>query len=201
MIKTHEVAKEIEEAARRGAGPPPESVQTRIGNNRESLAEWIPAALDLKLPALAVHLRTRKEMSKVLAHWEVVPKLVQLRDERSPETFIIGNGDVKSLEEAREKAELFHPDGIMLGRAIFGNPYVFADRQYESISMNERLHALASLAHTFESLTPSKSFHIFKKHIKAFVTGFDGAADLRAQLMECENAAQIETVINSSGLL
>ena len=67
--------------------------------------------------------------------------------------------------------------------------------------MAERLTALASLARYFEQLTPSKSFHIFKKHIKAFVSGFDGAAELRAKLMECETAQEIENVIAGSGLL
>ncbi len=195
MIKNPEIAIKIVEAAR-SAGIPV-SVKTRIGYNTEAIDEWIGMLLALRLPALTVHLRIRKEMSKVAAHWDVMPRIVKLRDEISPETRIIGNGDVKSVEEGRQKAELFGADGIMLGRAIFGNPYIFevlsrgSDSQEHTRSTEYRLKALASLAHSFDELKPAKSFHIFKKHIKAFVTGFDGATELRLRLMSCENSNQI----------
>jgi tRNA-dihydrouridine synthase len=192
MIKNPELAVQIVEAARRAGIPV--SVKTRIGYNSENIEEWIGELLKLHLPALTVHLRTRKEMSKVAAHWDVLPRIVELRDKISPETLIIGNGDVKSVEEGRQKAELFGADGVMLGRAIFGNPYVFKNRTSDLQDM-ERLNALASLAHSFDQLKPPKSFYIFKKHIKAFVTGFDGAAELRADLMACENSIEIEQVL------
>jgi nifR3 family TIM-barrel protein len=210
MIKNPELAVEIVKSARRGASraaetagtePIPVTVKTRIGYNKESIDEWIPVLLELKLPALTVHLRTRKEMSKVPAHWELMPRIIALRDKISPESLIIGNGDVKSVEEGRQKAELFGADGVMLGRAIFGNPYVFANLRSDlparmsDLLLVERLYALASLARSFDQLTPPKSFHIFKKHIKAFVAGFDGAAELRAKLMECENSTEIERAI------
>jgi tRNA-dihydrouridine synthase len=225
MIKNPELAKEIVMAARRGATrsfdeamqrgektkyeePISVTVKTRIGYNKESINEWIPELLALKLPALTVHLRTRKEMSKVAAHWELMPQVIALRDKISPETLIIGNGDVKSVEEASQKAELFEADGVMLGRAIFGNPYLFSRRTpdqstdgSEARAITERLCALATLAHNFEQLRPSKSFHIFRKHIKAFVSGFDGAAELRQELMECENNEQVARVIASTNLV
>ena len=209
MIKNPTLAKEIITAARKGfvAGSQkeyaivPVSVKTRIGYNKESIDEWIPELLSMKLPALTVHLRTRKEMSKVAAHWDLMPRVVALRDSVSPTTLIIGNGDVKSVEEGHQKAELFGADGIMLGRAIFGNPYVFAAKFPEDLSVSERLSTLAQLAEYFDDIRPVKSFHIFKKHIKAFVSGFDGASELRAQLMECENSAGIKSVITSSNLV
>jgi tRNA-dihydrouridine synthase len=209
MIKTPELAKEIVLAARRGVARAAEkkssedgsekppisvSVKTRIGYNKETIDEWISALLELHLPALTVHLRTRKEMSKVPAHWDLMPRVVALRDKISPETLIIGNGDVMNLEMARTRISESGADGVMLGRAIFGNPYVFAGRTSEDISTAERLTALATLARYFEELRPTKSFHIFRKHIKAFVSGFDGAAELRVKLMECENSKEIEEV-------
>lgn len=206
MIKTPDVAVAIIEAARRSAAryaeisgtePIPVTVKTRIGYNKESIDEWIPVLLRMNLPALTVHLRTRKEMSKVAAHWELMPRVVALRDQISPETKIIGNGDVLNLTDGQKKIEESGCDGVMIGRGIFGNPWLFTGRTAEDISTEERLSALATLAHSFESLRPAKSFHIFKKHIKAFVTGFDGAADLRAQLMECETAEQIQRIIDN----
>ena len=103
----------------------PISVKTRIGYNKIEIDTWIRALLKQKLPVLTVHLRTRKEMSDVPAHWELLPEIIRLRDEISPETLIIGNGDVGSMEDAYKKAEESGCDGIMFGRAIFGNPWLF----------------------------------------------------------------------------
>lgn len=102
----------------------PVSVKTRIGYNRVDL-EWIQTLLELKLPALTVHLRTRKEMSDVPAHWEIMPEIVKLRDKISPKTLIIGNGDVITMEDARDKIQASGCDGAMIGRGIFGNPWFF----------------------------------------------------------------------------
>lgn len=101
------------------------SVKTRIGYNDVSINEWIRALLQEKMTALTVHLRTRKEMSKVPAHWEYVPQILKLRDEISPETLIIGNGDVMDLNHAQELYDKYKIDGVMMGRAVFGNPWIF----------------------------------------------------------------------------
>lgn len=206
MIKTPELAKEIVESARQGAmrgkeGGIPVSVKTRIGYNTESIDEWIGALLALQLPALTVHLRTRKEMSKVEAHWELMPQIVALRDRIAPDTLIIGNGDVLSIENARQKIEASGADGVMLGRAIFGNPWVFAEKKMEDIPAAERLAALVTLAHYFDELRPSKSFHLLKKHFKAFVTGFDGAAELRGKLMDTNSVEEMAAILKDADRL
>lgn len=195
MIKNPKRAAEIVEAARRGAPSLPVSVKTRIGYATQDIDGWIRFLLGLNLPALTVHLRTRKEMSLVPAHWELMPQVVALRDEIAPGTLIIGNGDVKDKKEAREKCAAAGCDGVMLGRGIFGNPWLFSEKEIESILPAERLAALVELAARFEALRPRKSFHILKKHVKAFVTGFDGAAELRAKLMETESAEALRGVI------
>lgn len=182
MMKNPERAKEIIRAARTSGLPV--SVKTRIGYNSENIDEWISAVLSEKPEALTVHLRTRKDMSLVPAKWDLMPRIVALRDSISPETLIIGNGDVVSQEDARAKLALSGADGAMLGRAIFGNPWLFTDRNKEEISSKEKLQALDKLALYFSELHPYKSFHILKKHIKAFVNGYDGAGPLRSELME-----------------
>jgi tRNA-dihydrouridine synthase len=197
MIKTPELVGEIVEAARRGAarvkpGGIPVSVKTRIGYNQEIMDEWLTAVLATRPDALTVHLRTRKEMSKVDAHWELMARAVALRDTHSPETIILGNGDVKDLADARMKAEQSGADGIMLGRAIFGNPWLFTDRVPADIVPHERLEALSRLAQYFGELKPAKSFHLLKKHFKVFITGWDGAAALRAELMETPDLASLQ---------
>lgn len=194
MIKDPVRAVEIIRAAQE-VSELPVSVKTRVGYNKESLDEWLPALLAANPAAITLHLRTRKQMSLVPADWELMKKAVEIRDRVNPGVLLIGNGDVQNLDDARQKIEASGCDGAMIGRGMFGNPWVFAGRKLENVPLAERLAALIELAHGFEKITPAKNFAILKKHIKAFVTGFDGAAELRAKLMEAENASQIEAVI------
>ncbi len=189
MIKNPERAREVYRAA--ASSGLPVSVKTRIGYNQETMEEWLPQILEEKPAALTVHLRTRKEMSKVPAHWELMEKAVAIRDRISPDTLIIGNGDVTSIADAKEKAAATGADGIMLGRAIFGNPWVFTNRAYEEITPQEKLEALEKLALYFSEITPPKHFHILKKHFKAFVHGWDNAAELRGRLMETSSYEEL----------
>lgn len=199
MMKNPEKAREIIKAARESGLPV--SVKTRIGYNQEAIDEWIPALLEENLPALTVHLRTRKEMSNVPAHWDLMPRIVALRDRIAPETLIIGNGDVADRADAEQKAKETSCDGVMIGRGIFGNPWVFAGRSLEETSPEERLAALIEFAHAFELMQPAKSFHLVRKHVKAFATGFDGAAELRGKLMETASALEMEAVLKEYTLL
>ncbi|HWU24721.1 MAG TPA: tRNA-dihydrouridine synthase [Candidatus Paceibacterota bacterium] len=196
MIKSPEVAKEVIRAAK--AAGLPVSVKTRLGYNAEQIDSWIPHLLAEQPAALTVHLRTRKEMSKVPAHWDLMPRIVALRDELSPETLIIGNGDVKDLEDARAKAAASGCDGVMLGRGIFGTPWLFTGRADNDVPPTERIAALQTLATYFGELTPGKSVHILKKHVKAFITGWPEAASLRSRLMETSTLPDFMQVLESA---
>lgn len=199
MIKNPQAAVAVIAAARESGLPV--SVKTRIGYNQEQIDEWLPVLLKEKLPALTVHLRTRKEMSLVPAHWELVARVMRLRDELSPDTLIIGNGDVKDIEDAQQKVHDTGVDGVMLGRAIFGNPWLFTGRALEDVSSAERLAALLQLARYFEELRPTKSFHLLKKHFKSFVHGWPGAGDVRARLMEADSLAAMEIIVEEARVL
>jgi len=192
MIKNPELAREIIRAAK-GASSLPVSVKTRVGYTEESLDEWLTALLEEAPAAITIHLRTRKEMSLVPADWEHMKKAVEIRDRVSPGVLLIGNGDVQDLEDGRAKVTESGCDGVMLGRAMFGNPWVF-NHQPPTVNLQQKLEALTELAHGFEKLTPKKNFAILKKHIKAFVTGFSGAAELRARLMQAESAEELEKI-------
>lgn len=194
MIKNPKLAQEIIRAVQK-ASDLPVSVKTRIGYNTESLDEWLTALLKTSPAAITLHLRTRKDMSLVPADWELMKKAVEIRNRVNPDVLLIGNGDVQDLEDARMKVTEAGCDGAMLGRAMFGNPWVFAGRKSEQVPLTEKLAALIELAQDFEKLMPRKNFSILKKHIKAFVTGFDGAAELRAKLMETDSATALETVV------
>ncbi len=200
LIKNPTLAVELVEAVRSGSARSgrqlPVSVKTRVGYSHEIIDEWIPAILSVAPNALTVHLRTRKELSLAPAHWELLPRVVALRDKTGVDTLIIGNGDIRDRTDAIKKTTESGADGAMVGRSVFGNPWIFAGRTYDETSNNERLDALATLARYFEEITPPKSFHILKKHIKAFVGGFSGASELRARLMNAESADEIAEIIS-----
>ncbi len=196
MIKTPATAQAVIAAAK-SAGLPV-SVKTRVGYNKESLDEWLPALFAAAPAAVTVHLRTRKELSLVPAHWELMQKAVALRDAHALSVLMLGNGDVADLDDARKRAAESGADGVMIGRGMFGNPWLFAGRKSTDTPLKDKLEALIELAHGFEALRPQKHFAILKKHIKAFATGFDGAAEMRARLMDAENAAELEAAIRQS---
>ncbi|HEY4502266.1 MAG TPA: tRNA-dihydrouridine synthase [Candidatus Paceibacterota bacterium] len=194
LIKNVKRAQELIYAAQRGAGDLPVSVKTRIGYNKNELDTWISALLETNLAALTVHARTRKEMSLVPAQWDEVARAVSIRNECRSSTRIIGNGDALSLVDAQKKREMTGCDGVMLGRAIFGNPWLWSGHEP---SVKEKLSVLIEHAKLFETLLPHKSFAIMKKHFKSYVSGFDGSKELRMMLMECESASAIEHVISN----
>lgn len=195
LIKSPELARELIRAAKAGASGLPVSVKTRIGYNKPELDEWLPELLAEEPTAITLHARTRKEMSKVPARWEFVKRAVELRDASGAKTLILGNGDVKDLAEARARVQETGCDGVMLGRAIFGNPWLFSERVP---GIKEKLETLIEHVRLFEEKLGSyKNFAIMKKHFKAYVTGFDGAAELRGKLMETDNTEGVEREIRA----
>lgn len=195
MIKNPKTALAVIESARKGAPGIPISVKTRIGYNKNEIDTWIRFLLEQKLPALTVHLRTRKEMSLVPAHWEYMKDIIALRDEISPETLIIGNGDVSSLSQAKQYIEKYGCDGIMIGRGIFGNPWFFSGKSNEEISIKEKLNVLVEQSKLFEkNLGKVKSFAVMKKHFKAYISGFEGAKELRIKCMEVNNSKELAKI-------
>ena len=196
LITTPELAQEIIAAAKRGAPNLPVSVKTRLGYNKDILDEWLPKVLAAEPAAVTIHARTRKEMSKVAAHWDRVKRAVEIRDELGSKALILGNGDVKDLDDARVKIQESGADGVMLGRAIFGKPWMFShSAEYEN-DVAARLRVAVEHTKLFEEMLGDiKSFAIMKKHFKAYVEGFPGARELRMQLMDAKDAAEVEAKI------
>ena len=173
----------------------PISVKTRTGYSKPDLEKWLPEILEEEPAVVIVHARTRKEMSKVPARWEFVKRAVEIRNTSGKQTLILGNGDVANLSEARLRTEETGCDGVMLGRAIFGNPWLFTEH---IPTIEEKLEALVEHSKLFQKLLGEvKNFAIMKKHFKAYINGFDGAGDLRATLMETNNANEVEDIIEN----
>lgn len=219
LIKTPKLATALIHEAKKGAGDLPVSVKTRIGYNTNEIETWLPVLLEAEPAVVTIHARTRKEMSKVPAQWDQIKRAVEIRNEMKSDALILGNGDVLSLADARLKAQESGCDGVMLGRAIFGNPYLFAEQKEDSGStihesrIVNRLNVMVEHTMLFEQLLGHyKSFAVMKKHFKAYVNGFDGlpaapgrltasnaqagaaqagAKELRETLMACANAQEV----------
>jgi nifR3 family TIM-barrel protein len=201
-IKDYENAREIILAAKSGAGDLPVSVKTRIGYNKNELETWLPNLLSTNPAVITIHARTRKEMSLVPAKWDLVKRAVEIRNEfrdengKVSQTLIFGNGDVFDLKDAEEKVMETGCDGVMLGRAIFGNPWLFnKEIDVENVSIPEKLRVMVEHTKLFSEILPHKSFAIMKKHYKAYVNGWDGAKELRVKLMEAKNAGEVENIV------
>jgi nifR3 family TIM-barrel protein len=195
LILNSALAVQIIEAAKRGAPNLPVSVKTRLGYNKDILEEWLLALLAAEPAAIVIHARTRKEMSSVPARWDRIKQAVEIRNELKGKTLIVCNGDLKDIEDAKEKVKETGADGAMLGRAIFGNPWLFSNSQ-ENENIAERLRVLVEHTKLFEELLGDiKSFAIMKKHFKAYVEGFAGAKELRVELMTAETAAEVERIV------
>lgn len=192
LIKTPKLAQEIIFATKKGAGKMPVSVKTRIGYDKNELETWILAILETKPAALTIHARTKKEMSDVPADWTQIKRAVEIRDAMKSKTLIIGNGDVKNLEEGRVRAAETGCDGIMIGRGIFGNPALFSEKE---LSREEKLKIMVEHTKLFEKFFRDvKNFSVMKKHFKAYAEGFKGAKSLRTKLMETNTAKEVEKV-------
>jgi tRNA-dihydrouridine synthase len=197
LIKNPKLAGEIIQAVKEGAPHLPVSVKTRIGFYEESIGEWIPFLLQQNLAALTVHLRTVKELSEVPAHWELMPNIVKIRNEISPHTILVGNGDITHLSEVLEKHKQYHCDGFMIGRGIFYNPWVFnKDINSKTISKQQRFQTYLKHIELFQNQWGnSKSFFPLKKYCKAYIQQFDGASDARVKIMETKTLEELKKIV------
>ncbi len=195
LCKTPELAKEIIAATKEGAGNLPVSVKTRIGLGTIEIERWLGALLECDLPVLIIHLRTMKEMSKVPAHWELMPQIAAMAHARG--TLIVGNGDVMSHADILERHKQTGVDGVMVGRGIFHNPWLFNPVVDPlTVSPKERLELLIRHTRYFEEFWKDKnSFNVLKRFYKVYVSNWDGAKDLRVQLMETKNSAEVYAIV------
>jgi nifR3 family TIM-barrel protein len=194
LIKNPSLAKEIICAAKEGVGPNiPVSVKTRIGFKTIQTEEWIGFLLRECSPeVLTIHGRTVAEASKVPVHWEEIQKAVEIKKQLGSQTLIIGNGDILSLSEAHEKATQYGLDGIMIGRGVFQNPWIFnSDIDINQVTVQKRLETLLFHIQLYEQTWGGqKNYQILKRFFKIYVTGFTGAAQLRAKLMETKHYSE-----------
>ena len=231
-------------AAAKTAGLPV-SVKTRLGYTYiDEWHEWLSTLLTQNLANLTIHLRTKKEMSKVPAHYELINDIIKLRDEIAPQTLLTINGDIRDRAHGEE---LFaaHPglNGIMIGRGIFSDPFCFVgskvseassdektvdcsriadnpterSRQISSEDLSEKCASnqngapfanalehkseLIALLHyhldLFDRYQPTldRPFETLKRFFKIYIRDFDGAKELRDQLMHTKNTSEVRQIL------
>lgn len=174
------------------------SVKTRLGFNEIDYS-WHTALLEKKLNMLTIHARTRKEMSKVDAHWDLLTPIIDAKNTISPQTLIIGNGDVKNRVDGLDKAKLSGVDGIMIGRGVFQDPYCFSDNSpWEDMSPSEKINLYIKHIQLFiATYTEGKKFEPLKKFSKVYLYGFEGASDLRDKVVRSRSPEEMLSTLRS----
>lgn len=193
LIKNPKLAREIILATIKGANGLPVSVKTRIGFNELDTENWVRALLQTPITALILHLRTVSEMSKVPAHWEEIEKAVKIRNELKLNVLIIGNGDIKTLKEAKDKCKKYKIDGVMIGRGIFENVWLFNEKvNIENIIPKQKIELLIKHLNLFKkTYGKDKHFELMKKFVKCYVNNFKGSKKIRESLMKTKSLDEL----------
>ena len=243
LIKTPELAIAIIQATKRGAGDLPISVKTRLGYSKiDEWREWLTVILKQNIANLSIHLRTKKEMSKVGAHYELIPEIIKLRDEIAPQTLITINGDIRDRQHGEELFKQYGVDGIMIGRGVFQNPFAFerldnhsSESRLTDISISKHLQPELDQAskpwlkpgakpftncdiehptHSKQELLALLNYHLdlhdkystelgpfkfdpLKRFFKIYIRDFNGASELRDQLMHTKTTNEAREILNS----
>lgn len=201
LINNRQLAGEIIDAAKEAAGDTlPVSVKTRVGFTTPDLS-WPAFLLSKKLNMLSIHGRTTKQMSKVPADWELIGRIRQLRDELCPSTLIIGNGDVPNRQHGGRLAEKYRLDGIMIGRGIFHDPFAFADvSPWENWDKHRKIELyrrhIELFAYTWHK--DERRIETLNKFCKVYINGFDGAKELREELMVQHSAEGLLRILDNA---
>ena len=195
LIKRPEVANQLIAAAKDGGLPV--SVKTRLGfASVDEMESWISNLLRQDIVNLSVHLRTRNEMSKVDAHYDMIPRIVELRNKIAPDTLITINGDIPNRKTGLELAKKYGVDGIMIGRGIFHNPYAFEKepKKHSAEDLINLLRYQLDLQDKYQELVP-RSIVGLHRFFKIYIKGFPGASELRNRLMETHSTDEVRQML------
>ncbi len=198
LMNDRELAKAITDATREGLGGKlPLSVKTRLGFNEVDMG-WIEFLLRQKLDMLTIHGRTRREMSKVPAHWNQIGAARELRDSVAPKTLIVGNGDVRNRRHGLELAEKYGLDGIMIGRGVFEDPFAFAESSpWSERGKDQKIDLYRKHVELFAKTWQDRERPVqtLNKFCKIYINGFHGAKELREKLMNAKSTDELTKLL------
>lgn len=196
LIQRPDVAAALIAAAKTGGLPV--SVKTRLGYSRlDEWKPWITHLLQQDIANLSIHLRTKKEMSKVPAHFELIPEIKQLRDEIAPGTTLTINGDILDREHGQQLIDQYGVDGVMIGRGVFANPFAFeaTKRDHTKEELISLLQLHLDLFDAFDSDIEARRYEPLKRFFKIYIRDFPDASDLREKLMHTKTTDQARTLL------
>lgn len=178
----------------------PVSVKTRLGYTRiDEWRDWLSHLLKQDIVNLTIHLRTKKEMSKVPAHHELIDNIVALRDEIAPQTLLTINGDIEDKAHG-EQLVREHPgvNGIMIGRGVFHNPFCFTDNPVhrDKKDLIELLFYHLDLYDQYREKT-HRPYETLKRFYKIYIREFDGASEVRHELMQTKSTDEARAILRS----
>jgi tRNA-dihydrouridine synthase len=203
LINNRQLAADIIQATQEGADHRlPVSVKTRLGLSTIDLS-WPEFLLQQNLAMLTVHGRTRREMSKVPAHWDAFADIIKLRDQYAPATKIVGNGDIVSRQQGIELAKRYGLDGIMIGRGVFQDPFVFSEQStWLGYSKDQKLALFEKHVRLFVQTwqNDERPPILLNKFCKIYIQGFDGAKELREELMAAHSTSELLGLLSTANV-
>ncbi|MEI6229007.1 MAG: tRNA-dihydrouridine synthase [Candidatus Saccharibacteria bacterium] len=197
LIRTPDIACQLIASAKSSGLPI--SVKTRIGDYKPTeWHDWIKLLLQQNIVNLTVHLRTRKEMTKVPAHYELIPEILALRDEIAPQTLITINGDIRDRQHGLELAQQYGIDGFMIGRGVFADPFAFESepREHNRAELVALANLQLDLHDKYSTESSPRKYDPLKRYFKIYFHGFPGASEMRDKLMHTKNTDEARQLIN-----
>lgn len=200
LPENRSAAVEIIQAVKDGAGELPVTLKTRLGFNEIDFT-WHELLLQQNVAMLTIHGRTRKQMSNVPAQWDQIEEIRKLRDAIAPHTLMVGNGDVLTRQQGIELAKKHGLDGVMVGRGIFQDPYLFAQNsKWSEATKEERIGLYRRHVALFRDTWQNneRKIHTLNKFCKVYIQSFDGAKELRERLMQARSAEELMTLMEEN---
>ncbi|PTL37639.1 tRNA dihydrouridine synthase [Alkalicoccus saliphilus] len=197
LIREPDNAAKIIQAAK--AGGLPVSVKTRLGYTYvDEWRDWLTHVFEQDIANLSIHLRTKKEMSSVEAHWELIPEIKALRDEIAPHTLLTINGDIPDRETGEELVKKYGVDGVMIGRGIFKNPFAFEEksREHSTKELFDLLRLHLDLHDKYSTEIEPILFKPLRRFFKIYIRGIRGGGELRNQLMKTETTDEVRDLLD-----
>jgi nifR3 family TIM-barrel protein len=169
----------------------PVSVKTRLGYDRVVIESWIGALLEMEPSAITLHGRTLKQGYRGDADWEAIGRAVEIA--RTTKTLVLGNGDILTQKDARERISQYGVEGVLVGRGAMGNPWFFQDNDSCLRSARERWAVALEHATVFDRMRGTIPFTIMRKHLGWYARGKEGG--LRSAMVRVESLSAVEQLL------
>ncbi len=193
--------------------PIPISVKTRIGYEKVTIRDWINTLAEAQPAAISVHGRTLQQMYRGSADWDAIGLAAEAL--QGSYTILLGNGDVSGTEDILKKCNSYPINGVLIGRAAMGNPWIFRAAQQlrlaistdghpasisftPSVSIEERLKVMQLHLRLIDEMSSfSLGFRRFLRLVKPYTQGMPEASNLRQEIYKAKNSEEIACIIQN----